>query len=376
MNGGVDAQRLDVSPDAVASELCSLLSNSRDPRCIEACDDLIRNNSSIWAKQAGPDGNPILCHALAADNPRATTQLLLCGCDPMASMPDGSEAVWEWAHGMPHRNRAVDTLASFVGFKESLPVELMLLPFSSDHGEAATEASMAAIKAMGPSDTVVLYHGTMLTLPGLANAKVDDMVDFQRQGLQQRCGPTLSVEPADGFWLGVGFKVELPRSQVSLAGEQKPDALVHIDDRGVGWINTPDQKLDFNKVKGTPMVSLSMLQWVKREEDYGELVDGAEKLTRQAELTKSPIQRDELNRKAGQEWRLAYQNGRFGDGAHYQVEETPQKTLAILAQMAQVSSEQKMGMDMDKLISNLSKRRATATWTTPQAEQTASSIKP
>lgn len=336
-------------------ELCRLLSDSRNPDSVEACDDLISQNYSSWVNQAGPDGNPILCHALAADNPKATAQLLLCGCDPDASMPDGREAVWEWSDRVLDRNRAVDTLASFMAFKEALPVELLLLPPSPiwpDTKKDLTEASMAAIKAMNPSDTVVLYHGTRASVSELARMN-EDMVNFQRQGLQQRAGPTLAVQPERGFWLGVGFKVELPRSQVLLEGESNPDALVRIGNDGVGWIKTQGQTLDFYKIKGTPMASLSMRQWVEKNESYGVLVDGAEDLDRQAALAKSTAQSDALSRQAGQMRWSAGQSGRFGGGSQYSVEEISKESLSVLEQMAQISAEQKRVIDINMRISYL-----------------------
>ena len=220
-----------------STALCKAIVEDKSNRLGEGTDRIIFERGKSLSKEKGPDGFPILCHALIANNPKATAQLLLCGCDPDEPMPDGSGAVWEWAARMPNRNRAVDTLASFIGFKESLPVEMLLV--SIENMGRKKEEAMDAIKSMEPGGTVVLYHGTKGTLAELSESG-SSMIAFQRQGLEERCSPTLSVVPLGGFWHGLGFKVEVPRSLVSMPGELNPNAIIHLE-RGVGYILTADK---------------------------------------------------------------------------------------------------------------------------------------
>jgi len=233
-------------------------------------DNLGKNGDKAWlyindyqheiVNARDEQGFSLLAHAIKANDGGNISYLLRLGADMNApTKENGQMSSYEYAKQYAtyggRQPYAFDAFETFKSIQENLKVQI--LPDQAiDTNKAIKQEWYEKAKNKNDNELVSLYHGTKThtvdseAVEGIKNGFL------KTNCIQEASGPTLSINPLGQFWMGLGFEVQIPRSQIEFPGENKENPIIKVSDDGVAFIMTEDRKIKFDEYRSKILLNL------------------------------------------------------------------------------------------------------------------------
>jgi hypothetical protein len=233
-------------------------------------DNLGKNGDRAWlyindyqhevANARDENGLSLLAHAIKMNDGGNVTYLLRLGADMNAPAKDGgSMSHYEYAEKYAtYGGRApfaFEALQSFKKLKDELKVSIMP-DQACDIDQEQKKSWYENAKNKNDDDLVSLYHGTKTYTVNEETVQSIKEGFLKTNCIQECSGPTLSIKPIGQFWMGIGFEIQIPRSQIEFPGETKENPLIKVNEDSVAFIMNKERNIKFDDYRSKILLNL------------------------------------------------------------------------------------------------------------------------